>query len=73
MIADRKKSHVLTFTDPLGLGAIFLLEYLSKLLLHIFQLGLTKCANNIIGNPEKQKGISGGEMRRLSFASEVKH
>ena len=37
----------------------------------LFQLGLTKCADNIIGNPEKQKGISGGEMRRLSFASEV--
>ena len=36
-----------------------------------FQLGLTKCAENIIGNPDRQKGISGGEMRRLSFASEV--
>lgn len=37
----------------------------------IQELGLTKCAENIIGNPERQKGISGGEMRRLSFASEV--
>ena len=38
----------------------------------VFQLGLMKCADNVIGNPERQKGISGGEMRRLSFASEVK-
>lgn len=37
----------------------------------IQELGLTKCAENIIGNPDRQKGISGGEMRRLSFASEV--
>ncbi|XP_077978606.1 protein white-like [Glandiceps talaboti] len=38
----------------------------------IKELGLTKCANTIIGNPARGiKGISGGEMKRLSFASEV--
>jgi len=37
----------------------------------IAELGLTKCADNIIGDPGRLKGISGGEMRRLSFASEI--
>ncbi|KAH3812045.1 hypothetical protein DPMN_140466 [Dreissena polymorpha] len=37
----------------------------------IKELGLTKCQDTIIGNPGRIKGISGGEMRRLSFASEV--
>ncbi|KAH3789925.1 hypothetical protein DPMN_168117 [Dreissena polymorpha] len=37
----------------------------------IKELGLTKCQDYIIGNPGCIKGISGGEMRRLSFASEV--
>ena len=37
----------------------------------IQELGLQKCKDNIIGNPGRIKGISGGEMRRLSFASEV--
>jgi ABC-type multidrug transport system ATPase subunit len=35
------------------------------------QLGLTKCANTLIGVRGRVKGISGGEMRRLSFASEA--
>ena len=35
------------------------------------QLNLTKCANTLIGVRGRVKGISGGEMRRLSFASEV--
>jgi len=34
-------------------------------------LGLTKCADTIIGAPGRVKGISGGEMKRLAFASEV--
>ncbi|XP_070566509.1 protein white-like [Ptychodera flava] len=38
----------------------------------IKELGLAKCANTIIGNPARGiKGISGGEMKRLSFASEI--
>jgi ABC-type multidrug transport system ATPase subunit len=33
---------------------------------------LKKCENTIIGNPQLGiKGISGGEMRRLAFASEI--
>ena len=35
------------------------------------QLGLKKCADTMIGVPGRIKGISGGEMKRLSFASEV--
>ncbi|XP_071490677.1 protein white-like [Diadema antillarum] len=35
-------------------------------------LGLSKCADTVIGNPDRGiKGISGGERKRLSFASEV--
>ncbi|KAJ8024417.1 Protein white [Holothuria leucospilota] len=35
-------------------------------------LSLIKCANSLIGNPERGlKSISGGERRRLSFASEL--
>nr|QEO19117.1 white [Mesovelia mulsanti] len=37
----------------------------------ISELTLTRCQNTIIGVPGKIKGISGGEMKRLSFASEV--
>lgn len=37
------------------------------------ELGLRKCANTTIGNPERGiKGISGGERKRLAFASEVR-
>ena len=36
------------------------------------ELGLKKCAKSVIGNPERGiKGISGGERKRLAFASEV--
>ena len=36
------------------------------------ELGLTKCCNSTIGHPERGiKGISGGERKRLAFASEV--
>ncbi len=35
-------------------------------------LGLIKCANTVIGDAAKgSKGISGGERKRLAFASEV--
>ena len=40
----------------------------------MFQLGLSKCLNTLVGSSSNQKtikGISGGEMKRLSFASEV--
>ncbi|XP_028178625.1 protein white [Ostrinia furnacalis] len=37
----------------------------------ITELALSKCQNTVIGIPGRLKGISGGEMKRLSFASEV--
>ncbi|KAJ7318624.1 ATPase [Desmophyllum pertusum] len=37
----------------------------------ILQLGLTKCADTYIGIPGRLRGISGGEKKRLSFASEI--
>ncbi|CAH0555331.1 unnamed protein product [Brassicogethes aeneus] len=37
----------------------------------ISELALTKCRNTRIGTPGRVKGISGGEQKRLSFASEV--
>ena len=38
----------------------------------IQELGLNKCADTVIGDPERDiKGISGGERKRLSFATEV--
>lgn len=35
------------------------------------QLNLTKCAHTLIGDPLRSRGISGGERKRLAFASEV--
>jgi ATP-binding cassette, subfamily G (WHITE), eye pigment precursor transporter len=37
----------------------------------IQELGLSKCANTLIGIPGRIAGISGGERKRLAFASEV--
>lgn len=34
-------------------------------------MSLKKCENTVIGIPGKIKGISGGEKKRLAFASEV--
>ena len=35
------------------------------------ELGLKKCEKTMIGIQGRIKGISGGEMKRLAFASEV--
>ncbi|KAJ7318627.1 ATPase [Desmophyllum pertusum] len=35
------------------------------------ELGLMKCADTVIGIPGRLRGISGGEKKRLAFASEV--
>jgi len=43
------------------------------ILFFLIQLSLGKCQNTIIGVTGKIKGLSGGEMKRLSFASEVRH
>jgi ABC-type multidrug transport system ATPase subunit len=37
----------------------------------LYEMGLKKCEDTIIGIPGKIKGISGGEKKRLSFASEI--
>ncbi|CAG2173979.1 unnamed protein product, partial [Oppiella nova] len=37
----------------------------------LLDLGLNKCADTMIGAPEVEKGISGGERKRLSIASEL--
>lgn len=34
-------------------------------------MGLSACASTVIGTPNGLKGLSGGEKKRLSFASEV--
>lgn len=47
-------------------------ERMSRVEEVIHELGLRKCADSTIGNPERGiKGISGGERKRLAFASEV--
>lgn len=35
------------------------------------ELALIKCADTMVGNGTTSKGISGGEMKRLAFASEI--
>ena len=35
------------------------------------ELGLMKCQNVLIGVPGVTKGLSGGERKRLAFASQV--
>lgn len=45
--------------------------WLTKGILFLLKLGLTKCADTYIGIPGRLRGISGGEKKRLSFASEV--
>ncbi|XP_046580538.1 protein white-like [Haliotis rubra] len=37
----------------------------------ITEMGLSKCADTQVGTPGRTKGISGGEKKRLSFASEA--
>ena len=37
----------------------------------IQEMGLIKCAHTVIGIPGMSKTISGGEMKRLSFATEI--
>ncbi|KAH0946841.1 hypothetical protein HN011_008567 [Eciton burchellii] len=37
----------------------------------IDELALSKCRNTVIGVPGRVKGLSGGEMKRLSLASEI--
>ncbi|TMW61233.1 hypothetical protein Poli38472_013696 [Pythium oligandrum] len=45
-------------------------EYTARVDTVIEELGLTKCRNTLIGN-ETIRGISGGERKRLSFATDI--
>ena len=48
------------------------ISVITSLLSFKFQFGLSKCADTVIGKPDQGvKGISGGQMKRLSLASEV--
>jgi ABC-type multidrug transport system ATPase subunit len=65
------KEH-LTFQSMLRMDADYPLgQKLKRVNMVLEEMGLKKCANAIIGIPGKTKGISGGEMKRLSFASEI--
>jgi ABC-type multidrug transport system ATPase subunit len=46
-------------------------EKIPKTIYFCFQMGLSKCADTVIGIRGRLKGISGGEKRRLCFASEI--
>jgi len=62
--------HGITTFFVVVLLPLLLLAYKGKLFL--LKLGLTKCADTYIGIPGRLRGISGGEKKRLSFASEVR-
>ena len=49
----------------------WLTDWLIDWLIDWLKLGLSKCADTFIGIPGRLRGISGGEKKRLSFASEV--
>ncbi|CEF66619.1 ATP-binding cassette sub-family G member 2 [Strongyloides ratti] len=62
----------LKFVAKLKMGRNYTTEEIDqKVSMLLDELGLTKCAKNLIGWPHKQKGISGGERKRLAFASEI--
>ena len=56
----------------LQIKRITLIDYTLNLLWVIYKFNLENSANVKIGIPGRIKGISGGEKRRLAFASEVK-
>uniref|UniRef100_A0A0N4ZNY3 ABC transporter domain-containing protein n=1 Tax=Parastrongyloides trichosuri TaxID=131310 RepID=A0A0N4ZNY3_PARTI len=62
----------LKFIAKLRMGRGYTKQQINdKVNLLLDELGLRKCAKNLIGWPNKQKGISGGERKRLAFASEI--
>ncbi len=68
-ISDRLKRvdevmKEVVYKNKFQLELLFLINFLME------KLNLEKCQNNII-NVFGMKGISGGEKRRLSFATEV--
>ena len=72
-IGTLKVGEVLRFQALLRMDKHFTYEErMDRVEQVILELGLTKCRNTLIGNPEKGiKGISGGERKRLAFACEV--
>uniref|UniRef100_A0A915BJQ1 ABC transporter domain-containing protein n=1 Tax=Parascaris univalens TaxID=6257 RepID=A0A915BJQ1_PARUN len=65
------REHLL-FSAKLRMGKEFTHEQrLEKVEDVIIEMGLSACANTMIGTPNGLKGLSGGEKKRLSFASEV--
>uniref|UniRef100_A0AC34F7T3 ABC transporter domain-containing protein n=1 Tax=Panagrolaimus sp. ES5 TaxID=591445 RepID=A0AC34F7T3_9BILA len=66
------KEH-LTFTALMKMGKHYSSRQREKRVRLVMEdLGLTKCQDTLIGNPKRGiKGISGGEKKRLSFASEI--
>uniref|UniRef100_A0AC35G7Z4 ABC transporter domain-containing protein n=1 Tax=Panagrolaimus sp. PS1159 TaxID=55785 RepID=A0AC35G7Z4_9BILA len=66
------KEH-LTFTALMKMGKHYSSRQREKRVQSVMEdLALTKCQNTLIGNPQHGiKGISGGEKKRLSFASEI--
>jgi len=61
----------LTFSAELKMGRTHSkAECLQRVNTVMEELGLTKCRNTLIGN-ERIRGISGGERKRLSFATEL--
>ena len=65
------KEH-LTFLAMLKMGRYYSIEEKHARVEETLQeFNLEKCKNTYIGYSDKKKGISGGEKRRLAFASEV--
>ncbi|KAK9881156.1 hypothetical protein WA026_014506 [Henosepilachna vigintioctopunctata] len=65
------KEHLI-FQSRLRMDAHFTSkERMQKMEEVMRELSLSKCANNLIGNPGIKKGISGGERKRLALASEL--
>uniref|UniRef100_A0A9J2PXH0 ABC transporter domain-containing protein n=1 Tax=Ascaris lumbricoides TaxID=6252 RepID=A0A9J2PXH0_ASCLU len=65
------REHLL-FSAKLRMGKEFTdKQRLKKVEDVIIEMGLSACASTVIGTPNGLKGLSGGEKKRLSFASEV--
>jgi len=65
-------SEHLRFQALLRMGKQFTDEEKTKRVHDVMsELGLLKCKDTIIGVPGRIRGISGGELKRLSFASEI--
>ena len=71
LIGTLKVREHLEFLATLKLGNFSKVERQKRIDELLIQFGLKKCENTVIGVRGQVKGISGGEMRRLSFVSEI--